>query len=169
MDDRVIAIDQQGGKSNCGYAEDVMMTLCSDSHGTPHAVCFSIGSMNSEGMLSPNPTAGIHETTVARTIDANGSNPAGYQGGDVVVLMAIGGTDLHASITDGNTAPTMLARAGTGGGQRTYRVVNSSGEGIATVIDANYYKGQGLRQGKEREFVMIYEDLSCDNRSVVCK
>ena len=33
-------IDQQGGKSNCGYAENVMPTLCSDSHGTPHAVCF---------------------------------------------------------------------------------------------------------------------------------
>lgn len=34
------AIDQQGGKSNAGYAEDVMMTLCSDSHGTPHGVCY---------------------------------------------------------------------------------------------------------------------------------
>lgn len=34
------AIDQQGGKTNCGYAEDIMPTLCSDSHGTPHAVCF---------------------------------------------------------------------------------------------------------------------------------
>lgn len=36
------AIDQQGGKSNCGYAEGVMMTLCSDSHGTPHALCYAI-------------------------------------------------------------------------------------------------------------------------------
>lgn len=34
------AIDQQGGKSNCGYAKDVMVTLCSDSHGTPHGVCY---------------------------------------------------------------------------------------------------------------------------------
>ena len=46
-------------------------------------------------------------------------------------------------------------------------IVNSSGNGIATAIDASYYKGQGLRQGKEREFVMIYEDLSCDNRGIV--
>ena len=32
-----------------------------------------------------------------------------------VVVLAIGGTDSHASVTDGNKAPTMLARAGTGG------------------------------------------------------
>lgn len=33
-------IDQQGGKSNCGYLENVMPTICSDSHGTPHALCY---------------------------------------------------------------------------------------------------------------------------------
>lgn len=36
------AIDQQGGKNNAGYAKDVMVTLCSDSHGTPHAVCYGM-------------------------------------------------------------------------------------------------------------------------------
>ena len=36
------AIDQQGGKGNCSYAKNVMMTLCSDSHGTPHALCYAI-------------------------------------------------------------------------------------------------------------------------------
>ena len=50
------------------------------------ATIFSIGSMNSDRMLSNNPKSGIHETEVARTIDANGSNPAGYQGGDLVVI-----------------------------------------------------------------------------------
>lgn len=34
------AIDQQGGKGNCSYAKDIMVTLCSDSHGTPHGVCY---------------------------------------------------------------------------------------------------------------------------------
>ena len=38
----VFAIDQQGGKGGANYAEDVMPTLCSDSHGTPHAVAYSI-------------------------------------------------------------------------------------------------------------------------------
>lgn len=33
-------------------------------------------------------------------------------------------------------------------------VANSSGDGIAAPLDANYYKGCGLRQGIEREFVM---------------
>lgn len=50
------------------------------------ATVYSIGSMNSEGMLSDNPKAGIHETDVARIIDTNGSNPGGYQGGDIVVV-----------------------------------------------------------------------------------
>ena len=39
-------IDQQGGKSNCGYVEDIMPTLCSDSHGTPHAVCYAVDCRN---------------------------------------------------------------------------------------------------------------------------
>jgi len=40
VDGEVIAIDQQGGKGGANYAVDVMPTLCSDSHGTPHAVCY---------------------------------------------------------------------------------------------------------------------------------
>lgn len=73
------------------------------------AVCFSIGSMNSKGMLSDNPHAGIHETTVARTIDANGSNPAGYQGGDVVVM---------ENYTGGGIAATLDASYWKGAGAR---------------------------------------------------
>lgn len=34
-------------------------------------------------------------------------------------------------------------------------VMNSSGDGIASPLDASYYKGQGLRQGIEREYVMM--------------
>ena len=42
----------------------------------------------------------------------------GTGGGNTpIVLMAIGETDSHASITDGDVAPTMLARAGTGGNE----------------------------------------------------
>ena len=36
------ALDQQGGKGGANYAEDVMPTLCSDSHGTPHAVAYGV-------------------------------------------------------------------------------------------------------------------------------
>ena len=34
------------------------------------------------------------------------------------------------------------------------KFVNSSGGGIAETLDASYYKGQGFRQGLEREFIM---------------
>lgn len=34
-------------------------------------------------------------------------------------------------------------------------VTNSSGGGIATTLDSSYYKGCGLRQGIEREYVMM--------------
>lgn len=48
----VYAIDQQGGKGGANYAKDVMPTICSDSHGTPHAVAYSIGNgqLNQIGM-----------------------------------------------------------------------------------------------------------------------
>ena len=36
----VYAIDQQGGKGACNYAENTMPTLLSDSHGTPHGVVY---------------------------------------------------------------------------------------------------------------------------------
>ena len=38
----VYAIDQQGGKGGANYAENVMPTLCSDSHGTPHGVAYGL-------------------------------------------------------------------------------------------------------------------------------
>lgn len=38
-----------------------------------------------------------------------------------------------------------------------FMMINSSGGGIAGTLDANYYKGQGERQGAEREFVVIGE------------
>jgi DNA (cytosine-5)-methyltransferase 1 len=38
----VYAIDQQGGKGGANYAENIMPTLCSDSHGTPHGVAYGL-------------------------------------------------------------------------------------------------------------------------------
>ena len=37
---KAFGIDQQGGKGGANYTEDVSPTICSDSHGTPHGVCF---------------------------------------------------------------------------------------------------------------------------------
>ena len=39
-------------------------------------------------------------------------------------------------------------------------VINSSGGGIARTLDGSYYKGQGIRQGIEREYIMVSDDGS---------
>jgi DNA (cytosine-5)-methyltransferase 1 len=41
----VYSIDQQGGKGGANYAENIMPTLCADSHGTPHAVAYPEGTV----------------------------------------------------------------------------------------------------------------------------
>lgn len=46
-----------------------------------HCVCYVIGSYDSGGMKSDNPEAGIYKADTSRTLDANGGNPACYQGG----------------------------------------------------------------------------------------
>jgi len=58
------------------------------------SVCYSIGSNNSEGMKSDNPTAGIHEADTARSLDSSGGNPACYQGG-ICVLEGNGQRESH--------------------------------------------------------------------------
>lgn len=78
------AIDQQGGKNNAGYAEDVMMTLCSDSHGTPHGVCYALegntvdrkSNKNGRGWCEDvSPTLNTQDKhAVVFTIDADSSN-----------------------------------------------------------------------------------------------
>lgn len=35
---------------------------------------------------------------------------------------------------------------------------NSGGGGIAETLDASYFKGQGERQNKEREYVVVRND-----------
>lgn len=55
--------------------------------------------------------------------------------------------------TGGNNTPFVLIVPETEEPKQVF-VANSSGDGIACPLDASYYKGQGLRQGIEREFVM---------------
>lgn len=50
---------------------------------------------------------GIAPAVVAKYGTGGGNTP--------MILMALGGTDSNASVTDGTVAPCMLARAGTGG------------------------------------------------------
>ena len=50
-----------------------------------HAICYGIGSYDSEAMKSPNPHSGIYEAETSRTLDLNGGNPACNQGGVCLV------------------------------------------------------------------------------------
>ena len=48
-----------------------------------HAICYGIGSYDSNAMKSSNPHSGIYEADTTRTLDLNGGNPACNQGGGV--------------------------------------------------------------------------------------
>lgn len=71
---------------------------------------------------------------------------------------------------DGNISPTIT---GDHNGRITdYTAVicqnfiaNSSGDGIATTLDANYYKGLGARSGKEREYVVCCQETKGSQRA----
>ena len=81
VDRTCYGIDQQGGKGGANYLKDLCPTILSDSHGTPHAVCYAISPFASNAMMSKNPHAGIYKAETARTLDLNGGNPACNQGG----------------------------------------------------------------------------------------
>ena len=46
---------------------------------------------------------------------------------------------------DGHSVPCVL-------------ILNSSGGGVAGTLDGSYYKGQGLRQGIEREYIVVISE-----------
>ena len=97
------ALDQQGGKGGANYAENVMPTLCSDSHGTPHAVAYGISSYDSNAMKSANPHSGIYEAGTSRTLDLNGGNPACNQGG-IAIVEHIGIDGYNGELTEDKAA-----------------------------------------------------------------
>ena len=74
--------------------------------------------------------------------------------------------DSRARIDPDGIVQTLSSRMGTGGNNTPFvlikndgrQVINSSGEGITATIDASYYKGQGLRQGIEKEYVVIIDE-----------
>lgn len=74
--------------------------------------------------------------------------------------------DSRAKICEDGIVQTLSSRMGTGGNNTPFVLIdpaeteiqfvaNSSGDGIAAPLDASYYKGQGLRQGIEREYVVM--------------
>ena len=78
---------------------------------------YRIGSYESEGMKSNNPTSGIKEVDKSNTLDLSGSNPARNQGGICIsVLDMTHAQDVIRERNDG-TVQTLNNRMGTGGNQ----------------------------------------------------
>ena len=90
------AIDQQGGKGGANYSEDVTPPLMSDSHGTPHGVCYPINTMVAtrwnadDGRTTfgvgddgdPQFTIGAaHEHAVCYALEGNGARPSHQEPG----------------------------------------------------------------------------------------
>ena len=116
-------IDQQGGKGGANYQENVMPTLCSDSHGTPHAVCFQqnqreeVREMGKQaGALSAEP--GSHQQNYvlypdkARSLCARAdSSPCVDRGQNIVCY----GVDCRNAKLDEEKCHTLQAKANGGG------------------------------------------------------
>ena len=78
-------IDQQGGKGMAGCGQDVCPTICSDSHGTPHAVVYVVDPLKSNSMKSRNPHSGFHREHIAPCIDTSCQSPIRNGGGTIIV------------------------------------------------------------------------------------
>ena len=76
----VYAIDQQGGKGQANYAVDVMPTLASDSHGTPHAVAYGMGAKDDvESSINTSTLTDSEKKQVEAWVDAVNSSAVHQQ------------------------------------------------------------------------------------------
>lgn len=65
------------------------------------------------------------------------------------------GIDIYNQCTTGIVAKSLNSIATDSDHIPCVLIANSSGGGIATTLDASYYKGQGVRQGIEREYIVV--------------
>ena len=94
------AIDQQGGKGGANYAENVMPTLCSDSHGTPHAVCYPNMVLDDQGGSQ----ISVREDGKCPTLRAE-------MHGNVPCVMDAVGVDVYNQSLTGDKAKTLNSAA----------------------------------------------------------
>lgn len=69
-------IDQQGGKGQANYGVDVMPPLCSDSHGTPHAVAYNaVATMDCQNLCENKELSGTLQSKDNGGYSLNYQNP----------------------------------------------------------------------------------------------
>lgn len=101
-----IRMSEKAGALNCMHDQRCVLVKT-----------YRIGSYESEGMKSNNPTAGIKEVDKSNTLDLSGSNPARNQGGICISVLDIThAQDVIRERNDG-TVQTLNSRMGTGGNQ----------------------------------------------------
>lgn len=100
----VIGIDQQGGKGGANFAVDVAPPMMSDSHGTPHAVCYSVD--QGGGKSGAHSYEGVSPTLTC----THGGEPA------VAYSIYNHPADSRVDIDESGRVQTLTSRMGTGGG-----------------------------------------------------
>ena len=108
------ALDQQGGKGGANYAENVCPSILSDSHGTPHAVAYTLKIRSGCAVDSAGKAAGkgaLIQTDKAATL-AVAQDQYLFQ----PVCVENPPADSRVNIDDSGKVQTLTSRMGTGGG-----------------------------------------------------
>ena len=146
-DGECYGIDQQGGKGQANFTVDVAPPMCSDSHGTPHVVCFEPRSQDGVPRYhgdGPSPTlntaqGGQRQPCVAiqdtRGIDKKQGGP-GYSEKDVMYT-------LDTMATQGVAYAVRMREGCDGGGKGPLIQTDKSGT-IATGNDQTIFAPTGF-------------------------
>ena len=108
------ALDQQGEKGSANFAEEVMPTLCSDSHGTPHAVAYPAVPylLKIRSGCEGGGKGALVSKDRAMTLKNNDDQRL-FQ---AVYSVENHPADSRVNIDDGGKVQTLTSRMGTGGG-----------------------------------------------------
>lgn len=107
---KAYGIDQQGGKGGANYAEDVCPAVLSDSHGTPHAVCYGIDHVVTTGGNCTAQGPCYYEETEA-TLKAAGPHAVAY-GISAYDSNAMKSSNPHSGIYEADSARTLDLNGG---------------------------------------------------------
>ena len=97
-----------------GYQEEKSPTLNAECGGNKPAVVYSLDSLASNSMKSPNPNSGCREVEIAKTLDTTSPDPSKNQGGIAILDMSHANDVIREC---GDVVPTLQSRMETGGNQ----------------------------------------------------
>lgn len=97
-----------------GYQEEKSPMLNAECGGNKPAVVYSLDSLASNSMKSPNPNSGCREVEIAKTLDTTSPDPSKNQGGIAILDMSHANDVIREC---GDVVPTLQSRMETGGNQ----------------------------------------------------